>query len=222
MTSGRKERDRKLGRTAQLVAARRSVALAGHSGDADRARDGLGHDDPTIRATALRALSRIGLTAEAEVRRAASDPDPQVRGAAADATVDLEPDRARALLGRLLEDPEAAVAESASFAAGELGTGATELVPAVAALMDHEDAVVRETAVAALGAIGAPAALPTILAATGDRATVRRRAVIALAAFDGPAVDRALSAALEDRDWQVRQAAEDQLAMIEDEQEGPP
>ena len=44
------------------------------------------------------------------------------------------------------------------------------------------------------------------------KATVRRRAVIALAPFDGPEVDAALHAALEDRDWQVRQAAEDQLA----------
>ena len=65
---------------------------------------------------------------------------------------------------------------------------------------------------AALGAIGDPAGLPAILAATGDKATVRRRAIIALALFDGPEVDEALSRASVDRDWQVRQAAEDQLA----------
>jgi len=40
---------------------------------------------------------------------------------------------------------------------------------------------------------------------------VRRRAVIALAPFEGPEVDAALEAARTDRDWQVRQAAEDQL-----------
>ncbi|HEY9558295.1 MAG TPA: HEAT repeat domain-containing protein, partial [Acidimicrobiales bacterium] len=73
----------------------------------------------------------------------------------------------------------------------------------------HDDALVREAAVAALGAIGDEAALPTILAATGDKATVRRRAVLALAPFEGPEVDQALERALEDRDWQVRQAAED-------------
>jgi len=76
----------------------------------------------------------------------------------------------------------------------------------------HEDALVREAAVAALGAIGDPAGLPAILAATTDKATVRRRAVIALAPFDGPEVDAALAAALTDRDWQVRQSAEDLTA----------
>ena len=68
----------------------------------------------------------------------------------------------------------------------------------------HDDALVREAAVAALGAIGDPAGIPAILAATGDKATVRRRAIIALAPFDGPEVDEALARASVDRDWQVR------------------
>jgi HEAT repeat protein len=112
-----------------------------------------------------------------------------------------------------LDDPEPIVVETAAFALGERppATNAT-----VVALCDvatgHADALCREAAVAALGAIGDPAGLPAILAATGDKATVRRRAVIALAPFDGPEVDAALHAALEDRDWQVRQAAEDLLA----------
>nr|MBA3654191.1 HEAT repeat domain-containing protein [Actinomycetota bacterium] len=69
----------------------------------------------------------------------------------------------------------------------------------------------REAAVAALGAIGDPAGLSAILAATTDKPAVRRRAVLALAPFAGPDVDAALERALEDRDWQVRQAAEDLL-----------
>jgi HEAT repeat protein len=73
----------------------------------------------------------------------------------------------------------------------------------------HPDALCREAAVAALGAIGDPAGLPAIVAATGDRTTVRRRAVLALAPFTGPEVDAALERARGDRDWQVRQAAED-------------
>ena len=64
---------------------------------------------------------------------------------------------------------------------------------------------------AALGAIGDPAALPVILAASRDKPAVRRRAVLALAPFEGDDVDAALQAALADRDWQVRQAAEDLL-----------
>ena len=67
----------------------------------------------------------------------------------------------------------------------------------------------REAAVAALGAIGDPAGLPAILAATTDKPAIRRRAVIALAPFDGPDVDAALERARTDRDWQVREAAEE-------------
>ena len=72
------------------------------------------------------------------------------------------------------------------------------------------DALVREAAVAALGAIGDERGLGAILAATEDRPAVRRRAVLALAPFLGAAeVTAALDRARTDRDWQVRQAAED-------------
>ena len=77
------------------------------------------------------------------------------------------------------------------------------------AARSHPDALVRESAVAALGAIGDPAGLDAILAGCADRPAIRRRAVLALAPFSGPAVDAALAAALVDPDWQVRQAAED-------------
>ena len=76
---------------------------------------------------------------------------------------------------------------------------------------DHDDPLCREAAVAALGAIGDDRGLPAVLAAQDDRPAVRRRAVIALAPFHGPAVEAALERARHDRDWQVRQAAEDQL-----------
>ena len=74
---------------------------------------------------------------------------------------------------------------------------------------DHRDALAREAAVAALGALGDVRGLPAILHATGDTAAVRRRAVLALAPFEGDDVDDALARAMHDRDWQVRQAAED-------------
>jgi HEAT repeat protein len=72
----------------------------------------------------------------------------------------------------------------------------------------HGDALVRESAVAALGAIGSQRGLPAILAATEDKPAIRRRAVIALTPFDGPEVDAAMARARTDRDWQVREAAE--------------
>ena len=72
-----------------------------------------------------------------------------------------------------------------------------------------DDPLLRESAVAALGAIGSPRGLPSILRACTDKPAIRRRAVLALAPFDGPEVDAAIEAARHDRDWQVRQAAED-------------
>jgi HEAT repeat protein len=72
-----------------------------------------------------------------------------------------------------------------------------------------DDPLVRESAVAALGAIGDPRGLTAIIAACADKPAVRRRAVLALAPFEGPDVDVAIENALVDRDWQVRQAAED-------------
>ena len=76
------------------------------------------------------------------------------------------------------------------------------------------DPLVRESCVAALGAIGDERGLDAILAATSDRPPIRRRAVLALAPFLDPGHPRAgeidaARRALEDRDWQVRQAAED-------------
>ncbi|MEZ5409805.1 MAG: hypothetical protein R2761_17385 [Acidimicrobiales bacterium] len=120
----------------------------------------------------------------------------------------LREELARAVAGLLDDD---GCAEPAAFALGELEVAD----PAVVAALDHQarhhaDPLCRESAVAALGALGAGRA--AVLAATADVATVRRRAVIALAAFDGPEVEQALQYALEDRDWQVRQAAEDLLA----------
>ncbi|MEZ5225543.1 MAG: hypothetical protein R2710_02425 [Acidimicrobiales bacterium] len=96
------------------------------------------------------------------------------------------------------------------FVLGELEDADPSIVAALEdQALHHADALARESAVAALGALHAGKA--TILAALDDKATVRRRAVIALAPFDGPEVDAALEAALADRDWQVRQAAEDLL-----------
>ena len=116
---------------------------------------------------------------------------------------------AEALTDRLLDDDDTVV-EIAAWAWGERPPAierAFELILTITT--DHSDALCREAAVAALGAIGDIRALPTILRATTDKATVRRRAIIALAPFDGPEVDEALERARSDRDWQVRQAAED-------------
>jgi HEAT repeat protein len=102
------------------------------------------------------------------------------------------------------------VVEIAAWACGERPPASSATIERLCEIATrHDDALCRESAVAALGALGNPAGLAAILAATEDKATVRRRAVIALAPFDGPEVDAALERATNDRDWQVRQAAED-------------
>jgi len=197
------------------AARRRAVAVAGHRGDAANARRGATDPHPRVRETALGALARLGELGPDDVVGALADPDPGVRRRAAELAPSLPPADGRPAVSllTLLDDADQTVVETAAFALGEQDPPEAGAVAALAAIVTgHDDALCREAAVAALGAIGDPAGLPAILIATTDRATVRRRAVIALAPFDGPEVTAALERARADRDWQVRQAAEDLLA----------
>lgn len=188
---------------------RTTAVVAGHEGDEPAARAHLADDAPVVRASALGALARMGACTDADVTAALADPAPTVRRRALEVAVT----RPAVGLLALLADADPTVVEQAAWACGERTPPEPGAVAALAAVATgHDDALCREAAVAALGAIGDPAGLPAILAATGDKATVRRRAVIALAPFEGDEVDEALQRALADRDWQVRQAAEDQLA----------
>ena len=185
---------------------RRSAALAGHTGDDATARASLASDDPAVRAVALGALERLDSLDDAIVTAALVDESPVVRRRACELAA-TRPDVS--LLGTL-DDADPGVIEVAAFACGERVAASHAVLSRLVELAtEHEDALVRESAVAALGALGDPIGLPAILVATHDKPAVRRRAVIALAPFDGPEVDAALAAAAGDRDWQVRQAAED-------------
>jgi HEAT repeat protein len=191
---------------------RRRAALAGHGGDPRRARSYLDDTDPTVRAIALRALARAEALVVDDMIAAAADDDPTVRRAVGELIATRRDAELDPVLARLLDDDDASVVETASWAAGERERDAAPVLDRLIALTTtHQDALVREAAVAALGAIGDRRALPAVLQATTDRATVRRRAVLALAPFDGPEVRAALARASDDRDWQVRQAAEDLL-----------
>ncbi|MGH9116706.1 MAG: HEAT repeat domain-containing protein, partial [Acidimicrobiales bacterium] len=157
------------------------------------------------------ALFRAGAATLADVETACGDESPAVRRRAAEVTA-AGPEELRSPILRLLDDTDPAVLEAAAWAAGECDPclpGSVERLGQLA--VGHDDALVREAAVAALGAIGDDRGLPAILAATTDKPAVRRRAVIALAPFAGPEVDAALERASTDRDRQVRQAAEDLL-----------
>ena len=180
--------------------------------------------DGRVRAAALGALARLPDPPPDAWRRAAADADPAVRRRAAElapafrrssATAPVAQERrtVEVLVG-LLADGDAGVAEAAAWALGEFGEDAVAagaVTPLAGAAGSHRDVLVREAAVAALGALGDPGGLDAVLAACADKPAIRRRAVLALAAFDGPAVEAALQAALTDKDWQTRQAAEDLL-----------
>jgi HEAT repeat protein len=185
------------------------VALAGHKGDPATARAALADPDAGLRVTAIGALERLGVLGASDIEAGLADPATSVRRRACEAAARTPGDRPPSLRPALA-DEDATVVEVAAWASGEREPpepGVVELLATLATT--HDDALVREAAVAALGAIGEPAGLPAILRATDDKATVRRRAVLALAPFEGPEVDAALAAARDDRDWQVRQAAED-------------
>ena len=187
------------------------VALAGHRGDEASARPGLSDADASVRATALGALARLGALSDVDVAAALADPAPAVRRRGCE----LAATRPAVAIVALLGDADPSVVEMAAWSTGERGdrTAVGLLARLASPSMGHRDPLCREAAVAALGAIGDPAGLPAVLGALDDKPAVRRRAAVALAAFDGPAAESALRRCLDDRDWQVRQVAEDLLAV---------
>ncbi len=198
------------GNVADAGGRRRDAALAGHRGDEGRARASLGDRDGAVRATALGALARLQRVTAADVLAMLDDPDAPVRRRACEVAATADLITIGPALVAALGDRDVTVAEVAAWAIGEQSVTPPGAVAALAAMATgHRDALCREAAVAALGAIGDEAGLPAILAATKDKPAVRRRAVLALAPFEGPDVEAALAAALNDRDGQVRQAAED-------------
>jgi len=190
---------------------RRDVAIAGHRGDVAVARAGLADTDASVRQVALGALERLGMLTGDDLRSALADADVAVRRravmvAAGHRDIDLV---------AMLHDVDARIVEVAAWACGEHETVTEAVVERLIELgTDADEPLVRESAVAALGAIGDRRGLHVIVAATADKPAVRRRAVLALAPFlddeeFGELVDSTIDRALEDRDWQVRQAAED-------------
>ena len=193
------------------TARRRAVAIAGHTGDLAVAQSALADRDASVRESALGALERLGALGDDDIARALGDAEVTVRRraaelAAAHPMVDL--------LGAL-DDDDPRVVEVAAWSCGEHESDRDEIVIRLVELATTADeALVRESAIAALGAIGDRRGVDAIIAGTDDKPAVRRRAVLALAPFLGDdelgdRVDAAIDRALADRDWQVRQAAED-------------
>lgn len=194
--------------TTDIVELRRAIVIAGHSGDEAAVRAALSHSSGSVRDAAYGAMARLGLLTLDLANSAMADKDARVRSRIAELSVDLP----GLDLSPLLEDHDPMVVEMAAWTCGEHETVADHIIQKLIDLStSHDEPLVREASVAALGAIGDERGLPAILAACKDKPAIRRRAVLALAPFDGSDVKAALTAALEDKDWQVRQAAEDLL-----------
>lgn len=192
------------------------IVVAGHRGDLEAVQGAIDAESPAIRSAVMSALLRLDALDIDQWQQFATDPDATVRRRAAEIAPRLpDPTLTEGALVRFLDDTDEIV-EVAAFALGEIGSMSDQVLTTSSidrlerVVRDHSDALCREAAVAALGALHS--GLATILHACEDKATVRRRAIIALAPFDGPDVEAALTHALDDRDWQVRQAAEDLLA----------
>jgi HEAT repeat protein len=190
---------------------RRAVAVAGHSGDRVTALAARHDDDPSVRSMALGALERLGELDDATLRTALEDDSVEVRRRAAELaathpSVDLVP---------TLHDDDPRVVEVAAWACGEHESNDDDVLERLTELAQTAgDPLVRESAVAALGAIGDPRGFGAIEHGTSDKPAIRRRAVLALAPFLdddelGDRVTAILARTLADRDWQVRQSAED-------------
>jgi HEAT repeat protein len=192
---------------------RRATIVAGHRGDHRSVLRALDDAAPQVRVAAIGAAARCQLLSPDHLGVALGDDSASVRLRAVDVVAGVPGDEPPSL-EPLLEDDDVMVIERAAWASGEREPAESGIVEPLAALATgHPHKLVRESSVAALGAIGRPEGLPAILAALGDVATIRRRAVLALAPFAGPEVTAALETALTDRDWQTRQAAADVLGV---------
>ena len=104
--------------TADAMARRRAVAVAGHLGHAAQAEPYLDDDDPKVRASALRALERAGGLSAHGLMAALDDPAPAVRMTA----LELAAGRSDVPIGAAatrLDDDDRRVVEAAAWTCGE-------------------------------------------------------------------------------------------------------
>lgn len=169
---------------------------------------GLASGDPYVRRIAVAAAHHHPVLHARIVTMLATDSDPSVRRECAE-VLGRSSSPPVAALEQALGDPVAEVREAATTALGEaLSIDSVQQLIALAGAED-EDRLVREAAVAALGAIGDERARPVLLSlVAGAPPQIRRRCVAALSVFDGDDIEEALRNAAADRNPMVREAAE--------------
>jgi HEAT repeat protein len=175
--------------------------------------------DGEVRDKAEEALVQIGAAAVPELSRALEDPNPEVRGAAAEAVGRIGPPArgaAPALLGLLGLEQPVEVRRAAVGALGNVGADADAVAPRLLPFLTDEDEGVRSGAERSLAKFGA-GVVPRLRAAlTGHGAALRREAAGVLGRIGPDAKDAAkeLAQALGDKDPAVRRAAAEALGKI--------
>ena len=134
---------------------RKATAAAGFTGDRATAAAGIDDLDPRVRAAALRSCDRLELLTADMLAAALRDSHPHVRMAA----LELAASRTSPSVGALLDDDDVRVVEQAAWACGERPHDSAVTARLIDLAQTHDDPLVREASVAALGAIGNDRAL---------------------------------------------------------------
>ena len=144
----------------------RAVAVAGHTGDTPTARAGLASRDPAVRAAALGALERLGSLDDPTLTDSLRDGDSAVRRRAAE----IAAQHPSVDLLACLHDSDDRVVEVAAWACGEHEARRDDIIERLVDLAGSaSDPLVRESAVATLGAIGDERGCAAIIAACSDK-----------------------------------------------------
>ena len=177
--------------------------------------------DAGTRARAAASLgSRGKVSAIPQLTPLIDDPDWSVRQAAVEALGRIEDASAAPVLVAAItgadrlpgSDGASAVRAAAGEALGRIGTAA---VPVLLEALHGRHVKLRETAIAALGAVGGPAAVEALGGMVADdRSSVRQAAVTALVRAAGREAVPALSRALAHRDPTTRRCAADALGTL--------
>jgi peptidyl-prolyl cis-trans isomerase B (cyclophilin B) len=194
--------------------ARKVAALEAHAALLPPAHAGddlvalVGHDEPAVRAAALRALARVDRE-ELALVLSGMDPDPfwSVRAAIAEGLAGSKDELSLGLLYGLLKDPDGRLAAAAldALKTSQGALAASVLVQSLA----HPDLAMRETAARGLAAIGAgPYSRELAEAYRASRRDPDPEARLAIVSALAPLTDEIAKAALRSA------AAEDPLRVV--------
>jgi HEAT repeat protein len=189
-----------------------AIALLAHA---------LADEDPEVRIGAAYTLGRLGITSAYEplAERLASDPDRDVRAAAAFALTDLAA-RGETRVSAALRAAWDSVGDHEELAVqvirGLADLGGRDAYDPLTEALRHRDERVRQLAAMGLGRLGDAAAVPRLARLLSDpHRGVRRMAAAALGALRDPLAIRPLVQAVHGNDAEVRATIADAVARLD-------